>query len=306
MLIVFDYVEQHVDPLLKLLSLASSKRDGQPLRFAFVSRQLDRRYERLKTEFIDTARLLYGIGLRLLLTSLGESLAHRRRLFESATQAFANHLGVPNLPPNPPDLTDEIFGCPLLIHMAALTSIWGEVKNTREELLKFLRGHEWRYWESVDKSLSLHSDHRLQSIQQLVVINTLLDSLPVNKRLRSIPKESLISEDALREVLKLDRFELRDIIGVVSNCYAVSDRIDPLRPDMLGEWIVVDELRENEGLLLSLVEVLNNDAIRPIFKVLNRITAQTEYRPEGTTWIKRSSRQISLASLILRFPSLEK
>jgi tetratricopeptide (TPR) repeat protein len=138
----------------------------------------------------------------------------------------------------------------------------------------------------MDKSFSFHSDYRLQSIQRLVVINTLLDGLPVKKWQRSIPEKSLISENALQDILNLERNELRDVIGVVSNCYAVSDRIDPLRPDMLGEWIIVDELRKNEELLLSLVEKLSDNAVNPIFKVLNRITAQTEYRAEGITWIK--------------------
>ena len=268
MLLVFDYAEVHWTRLRCLLQSAEAKRDGQPLRFVFVSRQ-EEWGEELRS------RLPYGMIELCSLTPLGEFIADRDQLFWSATQAFARHKKVP-LPRKAPDLTSDIFGRPLLIHMAALTSILGEGEYTPEELLDALIRHEEAHWLALAPGYGV-PEHLHEAIRQLVVINTLLGGLP------DVEEQQHPTWKTLLNVLNLERAELRNVSSVVRECYEVSGRIAPLQPDLLGEYFVTRELTRKERLLFDLVAAEDTN-VHSVLKVLNSIAVDRE---EGATWINK-------------------
>ncbi len=99
-------------------------------------------------------------------------IADREGLFRDALEDFAAFKGVP-LPSTPaPDLSNDLFGNPLFIHLSALVHLRGGSSVDDKELLATAVGHERSYWRQLLASEGLPDD-ALPSLEQAMALLTL-------------------------------------------------------------------------------------------------------------------------------------
>jgi tetratricopeptide (TPR) repeat protein len=172
-LLVVDYPEQRLAGLGPVLEQLASRAGGPQVRVLLLTREpstrshwwadLDRTSHRTVTGFTTLRRDLAEHTL---------SLAERREHAEAAAGAFSRQLGA-DATGIAPDLTDDEFANPLLVHIAALLAVHGQrsaadsPRPVREEVLAHLLDREQSRWDrlkAVHGLGDLHETHALRAV----------------------------------------------------------------------------------------------------------------------------------------------
>ncbi|MEU8038602.1 tetratricopeptide repeat protein [Streptosporangium sp. NPDC049078] len=177
-LLVIDHPEQLLAVLGRVLEQLASRVAGPRMRVLLLTRQqaarshwwaeLDRTSHRTATGF---GNLHLDLGAHAL------SPNERREHAETAMRAFGRYLGIDEVGAVP-DLTDDDFANPLLVHVASLLAVHGRRRGTesagsmREEVLAYLLAREQSRWARLRPAhqlADLHETHAVRAVLAVVL-----------------------------------------------------------------------------------------------------------------------------------------
>ncbi len=179
--------------------------------------------------------------------------ATRLRCFENAIVAFAQRLGRRSRKlVVRPGLKGEHFGSVLMVHMSALATVEGRSLGTAHDLHDYMLDREARTWQrhlTGPKLGQLDADDVLQAMAILYFAGG-ADSLEAGRAL-------------LARAPRLQHYPtpvIDDLVRLLARLYPRADRVagsqdlrvEPFRPDILGERLV-DRALEREPSLLDVV-----------------------------------------------------
>lgn len=250
-LAVVDYAENRPDDVVSLLEQAV-RGPRTKVRIALVARGEGEWWDRLRRHSGLAQALLSGeiTEPAIPVGSIAMDAPTRLICFQNAAAAFAKRLGRPKRRMViEPDLTGEHFGRVLIVHMAALAIVEGHSIGTAAALHDHMLDREARTWERNllgPKLGALDADDVLQAMAMIGFaggadgLNDARALIGRAPRLQHQPRATL--DDLARLLARLyprverarDRQELR---------------IEPLRPDILGERLIQRALTHDPSLL---------------------------------------------------------
>ncbi len=262
LLIVIDYAETRRECVRRLLETAA--RHSRPkLRVLFLARAAGDWWEATKRGSGDIREFMLG-ARDLALAPIEDSTDTRIAMFEAACQAFARRLGIGSPPPTAPDLTSMDFGKPLYLHMASLAAVRGQAVTEAGELLTWILRRERDAWDANLGELDL-SD----AFAQAVALATLWRGAQHRSDLLNIAKAAPVTADAADTHRKIAR--------LLARLYPETPGLGVLRPDILGEELVAEELAKDPDLLrAALASDVPDERIRHAFTVLGRLAGRRE------------------------------
>jgi hypothetical protein len=246
-LIVVDYAEQHPDTAQRLVKQLSLCQTSPKVRLVLLARRIPDWWRKLsaRTEFIDDLLSPAVSPEPLRLAPLFSPGPARAEALTQAMLIFAEalHRELP-LGDLAVDLDRPLFNNALFLYMEALAIIYGDAPDRRRDLLEAILRHERRYWQKEIEALDLERLRREaleNAIGPLIAAVTLLGevSLPGTgiDLVGSVTDGSLQAFDLVVPVLQL----LKRICGNSTGALAA------LQPDLLGEQLIEEVLRERAG-----------------------------------------------------------
>lgn len=227
-----------------------------------VSRDKDSRITKLLTKMVVEP-----------VRSLPAGTGDRRRWFEQAVRAFTPRLaGIPAGAVRPPaDLDDARYDRMLDVHAAALAAVLDVIAGVkapeRQDPLARVLDHEERYWL---KSADAHdlADASLARLSAIVSVATLFGA------------ETADDADQLLAGLRTFRGASTDLVDRyatwLATMYPGPAALNPLRPDRLGEDLVLRFLDTTRGAADTLVGTFNEDQVIRAVVVLARASSRHE------------------------------
>lgn len=162
----------------------------------------------------------------------------RNIVFNEALHDFATSLNlsvqtVPSL-----DLSNDPFGNPLFIHLAALATLRGKPSVDDKALLNMLLAHERSYWRQLLDGEKI-SDQALPAMQQALALLTLCGGKRTAKEAKGLVGRAPKFR-ALEGAIQVKIFD------VLRRLYPLEEGLTGLQPDLLGETLVSEELGRDE------------------------------------------------------------
>jgi glycosyltransferase involved in cell wall biosynthesis/translation initiation factor 2B subunit (eIF-2B alpha/beta/delta family) len=233
LLIVIDYAETRQTILLSLISAIIQKKSEKQVRILLLARDGGEWWETLPNKESICTEFLSGYSTTgpYRLKPLYKDLASRIAGYQNALMAFANYLNiaVPNVIP---DLSGEHFNNPLYIQMSALLALLGDKQSTTQGLTRAILQHERSYWL---KSVSEFYEPGLDiCIEQLLALTTLAGGFQTAEL--AFRYWNKVNENSI----KLEVFT--KLYQSMQSLYPGKGGIEPVRPDLLGEALVVNAL----------------------------------------------------------------
>ena len=270
-LLVIDYAEsQSLSAWLKELVERAEDSPRAKLRIVLLARQAGDWWQNLSQGDAAVEDLCRSAPIAMQALSLPEH--ERTDHFSRALNAFASSRELTAPQPPVPSLTDEHYGRPLFVHMAALEALLGEADAIHEaqDLPWRMVRRESNYWLVHDPQAA--GDTLNWPALRLIAAITLrggvsledLDSLTkvVGYALPTPAEQRLIALYRRQEGLK---------------------GIGPLQPDLLGEALVLQVLTRDDtrGSFIDVLNDASHDELQQALTVLGRIAVQhpTDIRP---------------------------
>ncbi len=253
-LLVLDYPEQRITVLGPKLEQLASGAAGPPVRVLLLARQPAARSH----WWADLNRASHGTarGFTRLQCDLADhalSLAQRQEHAEAAVHAFSRYLGIDKAG-TVPDVTDDEFANPLLVHIAALLAVHGQRKETdssqpvRDDVLAHLLDREqnrWTHLRARHQLADLHDTHALRAVLATVLTG---------------PSASLAPDilSALPEFAGPPQQERRGRIGYwLADLYPGEPLLASFGPDLLVEKLL-DTAADSDAGLGEVVTAVHN------------------------------------------------
>ncbi len=203
-LLVIDYPEQWPGVLGAALEQWANRPEGPQVRVLLLAREATPQshwWSELDRASHRAASLCTSLRCDLSAYTLSqpERLAHA----EAALRAFGQRLGVEVSAAKIPDVTDDEFANPLLVHVAALLAVHGQrgeanpSRSVREDVLAHLLVREQSRWDrqrAAHRLDDLHEKHALRAV--LVSVLTGPSAAEVADLLGALPE---FAEPSLRE-----------------------------------------------------------------------------------------------------------
>ncbi|MBN9682923.1 MULTISPECIES: tetratricopeptide repeat protein [unclassified Corallococcus] len=291
--VVVDYAETRQREVVDLIRVAFSKNRGgaERIRIMLLARDAGEWWSRLAIDYPSIESFLLGRAVTgpLRIPEVPGERQGREVIFQEALSAFAKRLGKARDGVIAPDLSAPHFANVLFIHLAAMAALSGERPETATSLLEATLRRERRYWHEAAKAQGLQPSF-YQGLEQAVAILTLRagvkDGRDARQIISSIPSLQGVGIDVVNKIL-----------GVLRTFYALSGRIDALRPDILGERLVSQELSKDGSLLdVVLDKAIDEPIQRSALVVLNRLARQS---PTDVVWLQRGlSGNLSLRTAV--------
>lgn len=281
--VVVDYAETRRREVVELIRAAFDGSKAHRVRIMLLARDAGEWWNRLATDHPSIEPFLTGRAVsgpyRIPEVPLGEQ--NRESIFHEALEAFAKRLNKAHAGILPPDLSASHFANVLFIHLAAMASLSGERPETAISLLEATLRRERRYWHDAARAQGL-PESLYPGLDQAVAIITLQsganNGAEARRILESVSGLRGAGPDALNKILEVLRI-----------FYSVSGRIDALRPDILGERLISQELAKDSALLETVLGADANDTTsQSALVVLNRLARQS---PSDVIWLQRGLRQ---------------
>lgn len=188
--------------------------------------------------------------------------------FKAALNAFAERLSLfklHNVSESLPAFLAETQGEPLYVQMAALATLRGNRPTSLSDLLDSTLNREGGYWLRLLARFSLGEEHLSafsQAMAAITLIGGLLEVKKLPMLLSSLPISGSLSD--------AERFKLQSAIALA---YPRGHGIDALRPDRLGEALLLREIRHDPEFVGSCRRVFTERIIlNTIFSVLERVS----------------------------------
>ena len=249
LLIVVDYADGQTKLVSEILSAARQIDVAEfKLRLVLLARQGGNWRKALTGT---GANLLQdGEGFEFSLLPLGVDEQTRKEYFEACFKAFSQALKHDEALPQNPDLSAKHFENALLVAMAALATVHGEFPATLEELFDGVVDRERRLWR--ERYPELPAD----ALEALIVLTTLNQGATDRGELKILAGIALAH--CQREMAELD--QLADAVQSLYPPEQPSDGVcAPLRPDRVGEWLIMQELKDDAELLAKLLETRDGE-----------------------------------------------
>lgn len=239
-LLVFDYAGGPESlPVIKRLLPHLVEPPTKRLRILFLDR-VDYWLSELRREkaYSDVHRK-HGISRTFSQPEIGDAFDNggREGAFTLAVKGFQDKLESKAQVATPSDLGKPLFARVLMLHMRALLATVGSNGSASErEILEECLDRERRQWEyrmSV-RGVELHLFNLVEKVFWL--ISSEGGAVDIEQATR------IASED--RAFASLPAYLQEPLLGVLHDCYASSGRyIEPMRPDLLGEYFIAKEPR---------------------------------------------------------------
>ncbi|MEM9558565.1 MAG: tetratricopeptide repeat protein [Acidobacteriota bacterium] len=268
-LLVVDYAETRVDLVTKLLRAVDDKRVSARVRVVLGARQDGPWFTELRQSEERFGSLLVAAPQRLAQLTTADD---RPAIFQAMIEAFAQARGVEPPPAPTIDLEHPSLDLALLLAMAALEALDGEVVVGTEEILDATLAHEWRFWKRwLEKNGVKASDgSRLSSARAAVALLTLHGRFHEKAAARAILQRFTDATDALDPDVPVNT--LTRMVGVLYGTGTPQAR--GLEPDILGEHIVLRALEASDDPAAWLVAALadaDEGAVQNALVVLGRL-----------------------------------
>ncbi|HYO70180.1 MAG TPA: tetratricopeptide repeat protein [Archangium sp.] len=277
--VVVDYAETRRREVVELMRAAFEAPKQHRTRIVLLARDTGDWWDRLATDHPSLEKFLTGRVVRgpYRIPEIPVGEQNREIIFREALAAFASRLNRDCTGLLLPDLSAPHFANVLFIHLAAMASLFGERPETATSLLEALLRHERRYWHEAARAQGL-SNSLTPGIDQAVAMITL----------RAGAKNATEARHVLESVPRLRGArpeELDRILEVLRIFYPVAGGIDALRPDILGERLISQELSKDDAPLEVVLGKAADEAIsRSALTVLNRLARQS---PSDVIWLQR-------------------
>jgi hypothetical protein len=176
-LIVLDYAESRTSEIVEITKAALRTPNAPSVRLVLLAREGGDWWDRL-ADGAGSDQAVSAI-LRGHVSKTGPYRMTEERfdrddrgtIFSEAFHGFAESKGMAPPSMSPPDLSDDLFGNPLSIHLSALSHLRGQPSIDDKELLGMALGHERSYWRQL---LTEDGLHELQpALEQAVALLTL-------------------------------------------------------------------------------------------------------------------------------------
>lgn len=281
--VVVDYAETRQRDVVELIRAAFTGDKSHQVRIMLLARDAGEWWDRLTIDYPTIEPFLTGRAMsgpyRIPEIPLGEQ--NREIIFREALAAFAKRLKKNPAGIHPRDLSAPHFANVLFIHLAAMAALSGERPETATTLMEATLRRERRYWHEAARAQELERS-LYPGVDQAVAMLTLRggakDAADARRVLESVPVLRCAGQDVFNRVLE-----------VLSAFYMVSGRIDALRPDILGERLISQELAKAPALVDAVLgQEANEAAIRSALVVLNRLARQSS---SDVIWLQRGLRQ---------------
>ncbi len=281
-LIVLDYAETRTAEIVEITKTALYSPNPPNVRLVLLAREGGDWWDHLDSG-AGGDQVVSGI-LRGLQTKTGPYRMKNEKIerddpegiFREALEAFASCKGI-EVPPNPaPDLSNELFGNPLFIHLAALATLRGQPSLFDNELLAMAIGHERSYWLQLLSDEGM-SEEMLPALEQALALFTLSNG----KRTAKEAREVLARTPRLRELDPLVRMKLFDALRKL---YPLEGGLAGLRPNLLGETLVSDVLKSDDEVLdAAFGKDCSREDMRSALTMLTRLGHRA---PEEERWLR--------------------
>ena len=281
--VVVDYAETRGPQLVDLLKAALSVGGQRWIRIALLARDAGEWWERLQSdhsvlrEVFDT-RAVTGPYRVDAIPVEGQA---REIIFTEALADFADRLQRSAAGIMPPDLSAPLFGDLLFIHLAALTALLGERAETASGLLDAMLRRERRYWHASAEAVGIPQP-LWPGLDQAMALLTMADgtksAADARKTIAGAPRLS-----ALPASLTDSPFQ------ILRAFYRQGGGVDALRPDVLGERLIAQELSKDDEILdIVLGPKASEDRARAALVVLARLAHRDT---ADATWLARALRR---------------
>lgn len=249
LLLIFDYAESRVPQIKRLLTSLTRLRP-EPLnriRILLLARSAEGPWMNRLRSHVQLGRSLPDLTVDLAHRPLDAET--RRRHYAAAAGTFAVRLGVP-LPESEPDLEDEAFGLPLLVHIRALLDLRSPAEEPHpppatcppgappaapptfaERLLQGLLDREWeRYWQHRFRTIEPGLEE--EDAGELVALASLAGAADRHEAAMLLSGSEALAE-ASEETCERAAQVLHKLYAGVDEEY-----LSPVQPDLLGEFLI--------------------------------------------------------------------
>ncbi|WP_085710134.1 MULTISPECIES: glycosyltransferase [unclassified Pseudomonas] len=273
--IVIDYAETRQPILLALLKKSlKNKNPLYSIRIMLLARAGGEWWASLPGKDAECEGLLDGPSTSgpFPVPLLHDNIGERQHAYQQALATYAERLGV-KAPEHTPALNEEHFSRPLYIQMAALMTLRGERPKSAEALPRALINHEQRYWGRV-LSPGSNRDEQIRQAALLMTLATLANGLFPDRQCEDI-----------WVTINEDKSELRRLFKALTPLYSERQRLQGLRPDLIGEALVAQSLLgfKGEWLLDTVLAKGNSQLRQTTLTVLARLLRN---RPDLATMVE--------------------
>ena len=246
LLIVVDWADTHVQEVVSLAQRAPTA-TAAPIRLLLIARSAGSWWTSLPYRVGDLADEAFEAASVTELDSLTDSMHERQAQFWSAVDTLAPLLNAEKQSTIEPDLTPDSFSNVLMVHLAALVALKGSVNAPSAEssgqslISELLRREDASYWEPSAPT-ALRGDHAAITRRRAVAVATLTGAAT--------------EDDGRRALQTLPDFMAADpspALYWLRGLYPSDGYLGPLHPDLLGERLVSEVVRERPDLPLRLL-----------------------------------------------------
>ncbi len=268
--LVVDYAEARPSEVVALLQSVKRNRPPYIVRIILLARNTQGWWYELmlKNRFVRIFAESNRFSGVKKIKAFGDQEKAGKSIFLQAINGYAKKLRckVPDeTQTNPPAFLKETNGEPLYIHLAAIAFLRGEKPESLNELLHFTLLRERSYWAKVLEKYDLPEAY-WEGFSQAVAGITLLGGVQNDSSaievLNIIPKTQAFTPS-----------EKQQVRASLSMFYKRGMGIDALRPDRLGEVLILEEYIKDQLFVDSLVNSSANRQERlTMLSILERIS----------------------------------
>lgn len=269
-LLVIDYAEARPHETICLVDALLRSRVAKQTRIILLVRNTKSWWFELLSKSKSIRALAEGdaFGGTQWIHPIGLDAPNTESQFNAALNAFAKKLSLckpDNVSKSIPAFLAETQGEPLYIQMAALATLRGDRPTSLYDLLDSTLNREGGYWLRLLARFSLGDEH-LSAFSQAMAAITLVGGLPNITKL-PILLSSLPISGSLPDA---ERIKFQSAIALA---YPRGHGIDALRPDRLGEALLLREIRRDPEFVASCRRVFTERIIlNTIFSILERVS----------------------------------
>ncbi len=282
-LAVMDYAETRPELLRMLKRIVRVPRTA-PLRVVLVAREVaDWWRSLLKRD--DEVQALLDLHAPTELRPVPLEGPVRQQVFERAHSRFAELRPDPR-PAKPVDLSDDRFGRPLYIHMAALAVVEG-LDPTADALLDGIVTHEERFWPR--RFADTHPDNHYKEAEFCEAAARTVAAVTLRGGVDEYEQGQRVNQ--LASGPSVDGF-VRFLHSLYPDQQRSSESTRPhylsgLQPDLLGEQLIIQVLSDEHTPRQYLLDIFSDNDARAIsqaFIVLGRVSLRHE---RANRWMTR-------------------
>lgn len=239
--LVVDYAERFENEITAIMNTTLAIAADRPDRrvcLVMVSRVHSELWRRIAVDNREIGEFVGATPLDVReLSPLGDDLAIRRKVFETAYASFETHFKEERPLQSEPNLTPEDFKDVLLIHMAALSLHQGDLRPdelTQEKLLRWVLDRERRLWNEMVDGKGLPRALRGAPMEQAATYLTMV-TLAEGITLRQTAIQHL---ENCPELNGLDAPTLGTIAEIFHELYPGPGWVNGVTPDLIGTFLL--------------------------------------------------------------------